>query len=54
MTAWIIEGIPGKVIAINEFIGKKEISNILIHNIWIIKPIKIFTGIFYVKVIRPS
>ena len=54
MTLCIIYGIPGIEIAIKEFIGKKEISSILLHIIWKIIPIIIFIGVYCVKVILPS
>ena len=50
---WIIEGTPGIEIAIIEFIGKKDISYILIQTIWIENPIIKFTGVFFVKAILP-
>ena len=53
MTDWIIYGTPGIGIAINEFIGKKEKSSIWFHKIWIINPIIIFIGVYYVKLILP-
>ncbi len=49
----MIEGIPGIDIAIIEFIDKKEISCIWIHNIWIANPIIKLTGVFCVKAILP-
>jgi hypothetical protein len=53
ITAWIIEGIPGIEIAIIEFIGKKEISYICLHIIWITNPIIKFKYVFVLKIILP-
>jgi hypothetical protein len=52
-TYWMVEGSPGIVTAIMEFIVKKEMSSSWFHNSWIRKHRKMFKGVVRTKLILP-